>query len=135
MQGLTSAPSDEAALLLDALVAPFAHGEGVVRDRRRGGGRRPEGCLQGEEERGGDHEPAAGAEVRPAERGMRSARADRQSALAAAGLAARGAAHRSGTVPDSHRLRVVRILLFGCPRQCSASAGRHPGRTARPCPA
>ncbi len=30
MQGLTSAPSDEAALLLDALVAPFAHGEGAV---------------------------------------------------------------------------------------------------------
>jgi dTMP kinase len=30
MQGLTSAPSDEASLLLEALVAPFAHGEGAV---------------------------------------------------------------------------------------------------------
>ena len=30
MQGLTSAPSDEASQLLDALVAPFAHGEGAV---------------------------------------------------------------------------------------------------------
>ena len=30
MQGLTSLPSDEASRLLDALVAPFAHGEGAV---------------------------------------------------------------------------------------------------------
>jgi len=30
MQGLTSAPSDEASQLLDVLVAPFAHGEGAV---------------------------------------------------------------------------------------------------------
>ncbi|MCH7808995.1 MAG: nucleotidyltransferase family protein [Chloroflexi bacterium] len=30
MQGLTSVPSDEASRLLDALVAPFAHGEGAV---------------------------------------------------------------------------------------------------------